>query len=73
MCGVDRRWAPEAQQRELSFVLVGGTEFCARRTPLGEGWWGREVREGRDMCAHVAGSLVVVQKKLTQGCKAIIL
>ena len=33
---------------------------------------GREVQEGGDICIHIAGSHVV-QQKLTQHCKAVIL
>ena len=35
-------------------------------------WCGREVQEGKDICMLIAESLVV-QQKLTQHCKAIIL
>ena len=54
--------------------IAQGAQLGALWWPSGVGWGiGREVHEGRDICLHVADIHFVVQQKLTQHCKAIIL
>ena len=62
MYKIDSQWGTPIYHRELSSVLCDDLE----------GWDGGEVQEGGDICICIADSLIV-QQKLTQHCKAIIL
>ena len=54
--------------------IAQGAQLSALWWPSGVGWGiEREVHKGRDICIHVADIHFVVQQKLTQHCKAIIL
>ena len=67
-CEIDSQWEAAAQHREISLVLCDHLEGWDR-----EG--GREMQEGDDMRIYVYVQLIhfVMQQKLKQRCKAIIL